>query len=351
MNRLTPTPTRPDWSRAVLCSNMLGGAEIFTLERMLAGSDAAVLHCNATLASQVRQDARYDRIDVVAHPSLDALATRISWRNLVAASALLEPLLRDGGWLLGNLRASAVQLVSRWSARNAIFVHDNTHYLNARARWTIALSALRSQTTFFPCRHATQRLPLRRVLAPRLQTVYFAPYTAVQPRRRPADSVLRIVKVGRVEPDKNQALALAIAARLAGSFVRVELTLLGPVTVDAYARSLRDAERPHNLSVLFRQVPRSGVPALLRTQDLLLHTSLKESLPLVLFEAAAAGLPCFAVEAGGIGELLPPDFLLAPQPDPAAGRILAQVLATDPGQIGRPAEPTELTELSTRTLA
>lgn len=319
----------PDWRRAVLCSNMLGGAEIFTLERMRSDAAGAVLHCNAALAAQVRQDRRYDGIDVVGHPALDALAERIRWRHLAAAAALLDPLLREGGWLLGNLRASAVQLVSRWSGRNDIFVHDNTHYLNARARWTIALSALRSRAVYFPCRHAAQRLPLRRLLAPRLHTVYFAPFTAAPPRRRPAGGVLRVVNVGRVEPDKNQALALAIAARLARTFARVELTLLGPVTVPAYAQALREAPQPDNLSLVFRQVQRSEMPELLRTQDLLLHTSLKESLPLVLFEASTAGLPCFAVEAGGIGELLPPDGLLPADAQAAAERILARLLAAD----------------------
>ena len=75
------------WRHTVLCSLVLGGAEIFTLERMLAAGDAPELRCNTSLNTLIRQDPRYDPIDVQAIPALDALASNINWRNLTTASA------------------------------------------------------------------------------------------------------------------------------------------------------------------------------------------------------------------------------------------------------------------------
>ena len=83
------------WRHTVLCSHMLGGAEIFTLERMLAHGGAPVLRCNPSLAELIRQDQRYAAIDVRPVSALDALATSITWAHLRIASSALAPALRE----------------------------------------------------------------------------------------------------------------------------------------------------------------------------------------------------------------------------------------------------------------
>lgn len=234
-------------------------------------------------------------------------------------------MLRSGSVLLGDLRASAVQLVARDAGRNAIFIHDNSNYLNLKTRWTIALAAYRSAAVFFACRHATARLPLRRALARKLRIEYFAPYRPLASRSVPRDTTLRIANVGRIEPNKNQQLALSIACALARHFRAVELTLVGSITDPAYAEALARQPREPNLGVAMRQVRRSEMPALLKAQHIVLHTSCVESVPLVMFEANAVDVPFFAVDVGGIAELLPSQYLLRANPESAADTILRQL--------------------------
>lgn len=315
------------WNNVVLCSTLLGGAEIFALERIVARSpsNSGVLHCNPSLHKLIVADGGYRALQVEPVSVLEALALKIDGRNICRAAAQLSPALRRGGVLLGNLRAASVQLTSPWAHRNTVFIHDNTHYLNTKARWLVALAALRSQRVMFPCRHSAARLPLRGLLAHKLGVEYFAECVSATGKKVPRTATLRIANVGRIGPDKNQELAASIAKALARHFARVELTLLGTVVDAGYLRRILEGLAPHNLSVSARQVHRSEVPGALRQHDLVLHTSFIESLPLVMFEAGAAGVPFFAVDAGGIAELLPEHRLVEPAPDAAATRIIAQL--------------------------
>lgn len=313
------------WNDVVLCSTLLGGAEIFALERLLVLGDNSVLRCNPSLGALIAADARYRGLRMESVASLEALAMTIDGRNLRRGAAELSLALRRGSVLLGNLRAASLQLASPWAHRNTMFIHDNTHHLNTKARWLVALAALRSKRVMFPCRHSAAQLPLRRLLAHKLGVEYFADFHSATARKVPRTATLRIANVGRIGPDKNQQLAVSIAAALCRHFAQVELTLLGTVVDAGYMHRMLECATPSNLSVHTRQVHRSQVPDTLQQHDLVLHTSLIESLPLVMFEAGAAGVPFFAVDAGGIAELLPRDRLVEPDPVAAAASLIAQL--------------------------
>ena len=149
------------WDQVVLCSTFLGGAEIYSLERMRADAQEAVLHCNPSLAAVVRGDSRYDTIEVATYPCLEPLAKRISWGTMRAASRGMSTLLRQRSTLLGNLRAASIQLVAPSARENCAFIHDNANYLNFKARLLITLIVARSRTVFFPCLHSAERVPLK----------------------------------------------------------------------------------------------------------------------------------------------------------------------------------------------
>lgn len=325
------------WNNVVLCSALLGGAEIFALERLLACGGDAVLRCNPSLRELVRSDDRYRTIQVESVASLEPLALKINWRNMRRGATELSGVLRGGGVLLGNLRAASMQLASPWAGRNTAFVHDNTHYLNAKTRGLIALAGLRSRRLMFPCHHSSAKLPLLRLLEHKLQVEYFADYQdAVCEKKVPRAGTLRIVNVGRIGPDKNQSLAMDVAGELARHFKKVELTLVGTVVDQQYLRDILSRAEPGRLSVSTRQVHRSDIPDTLQQHHLVLHTSLIESLPLIMFEAGAAGVPFFAIGAGGIAELLPPHSLLEPEPHAAAARIIGQLSEMPEGGTARP---------------
>ena len=295
----------------VLCAGVLGGAEIFTLERLLEGeSGDVVLHCNSTLARRIKQDDQYAKLLVMSEVCLDGLASHITAANIASGVGGLRSILEKGGALLGNLRAAAMMLHPAVARRNDAFIHDNSHYLNLKARTLIALIVLRSVKTFFPCHHSTLRLPFHRLLLPRIVIDYFGSFGPLTDTRRPRPELLKMAVVGRIEPAKNQMLALDIANRLAGNGTRVHLTLLGSRSNVAYYSDLMAAARHPALELTQQEVPRSEIPDLLQKQDMIVHTSIAESLPLVLFEANSLGVPFFALPVGGIPEILPKKYWL-----------------------------------------
>jgi glycosyltransferase involved in cell wall biosynthesis len=112
---------------------------------------------------------------------------------------------------------------------------------------------------------------------------------------------LRIVSVGRLDPEKNPALLLDVLAGLRDRGTRCRLVVAGDGPLrpdlehDAAARGLSDAVE------FLGEVPNG--PALwdvYRAGHLFLHVSLTEGLPQVLFEAHASGLPVVATAVGGV---------------------------------------------------
>jgi glycosyltransferase involved in cell wall biosynthesis len=74
-----------------------------------------------------------------------------------------------------------------------------------------------------------------------------------------------------------------------------------------------------------------GLADLYRESHLLLHVSLTEGMPQVLYEAFAAGLPAVATEVGGVGGGPERDALvLVPPEDPDAAAAALRRVASDP---------------------
>jgi glycosyltransferase involved in cell wall biosynthesis len=142
---------------------------------------------------------------------------------------------------------------------------------------------------------------------------------------------LRVLSVGRLDPEKNPLLLAEVAARL-GADRRWRLIVCGD---GALAPQL--AERVESLGVAERvelrgYVPVDGeLPRLYRQCHMLLHVSLTEGFPQVLYEAFAAGLPAVATEVGGVGrgESREALYLVPPGDAPAAAAGL-EALAADP---------------------
>jgi glycosyltransferase involved in cell wall biosynthesis len=289
----------------------LGGAEIFTLERMLQGdSDDDILYCNSQLAESIRRDVRYSGLVVRSEACLDGLAHKTTIANILDGVRMLRPILEDGGVLFGNLRAAAMLLHPAIALRNEAFIHDNSHYLNLKARILMALVVALSTKTSFACRHSTLRVPFHQLLSRRMAIDYFGSYRLLDNSRGTRPTCLKMAVIGRIEPAKNQRLAFDIANRLAVDFTRVHLTLVGAPSDLAYYSEIMVADRHPALELTQQEVPRGQMPALLQKQDLVVHTSIAESLPLVLFEANTLGVPFFALPVGGIPELLPNEYWL-----------------------------------------
>lgn len=111
-----------------------------------------------------------------------------------------------------------------------------------------------------------------------------------------------IVTVGRLVEQKNHALFLHAAARLAGTFPDARFVIVGdgPLrgSLETQARRLGIADR-----VCFAG-ERSDVETVLGGASLFWLTSRWEGMPNVVLEAMASGVPAIATDAGGTRELI-----------------------------------------------
>jgi len=139
-----------------------------------------------------------------------------------------------------------------------------------------------------------------------------------EPRTRPPARPARLLNVSDVRPVKDHRTLLEAAALLRARGLSFELHLAGYDTTggatqrtDA-ARAVADVTHWHGL------LRREALHALMCESDLLLHTSRHEAGPLVVLEAAVAGVPTVGSNVGHVAELAPDAAVAVSPRDPAA---------------------------------
>jgi glycosyltransferase involved in cell wall biosynthesis len=113
---------------------------------------------------------------------------------------------------------------------------------------------------------------------------------------------LVLISVGTLEPRKNQLALVKLFAKVAAKHPNAKQVLVGDgpsrPAIEAAVAELGIGSKVRLLGF------RSDVPDILPLADVYVHASLLENCPMVLLEAARAGLPVAAVPAGGVPELL-----------------------------------------------
>ena len=150
---------------------------------------------------------------------------------------------------------------------------------------------------------------------------------------------LRLLSVGRLDPEKNPLLMLDILRTALATDPRWRLEVCGDGSL-ADAMSARAAE----LGLADRLVMHGHVAfgdelwELYRSSQALLHVSMTEGMPQVLLEAFAARLPVVATGVGGVPEMVGGRGLLIGPGDAAAGARALQRLLDDPTERARHVE-------------
>jgi glycosyltransferase involved in cell wall biosynthesis len=151
-----------------------------------------------------------------------------------------------------------------------------------------------------------------------------------------AGAVLRLLSVGRLDPEKNPLLMLDILRAALATDPRWRLEVCGDGTlaeaIEARAAALGVADR----LVMHGHVAfGGGLWDLYRSCHALLHVSMTEGMPQVLLEAFAARLPVVATAVGGVPEMTRGRGLLIPPRDAAAGAAALDRLLSDPAERAR----------------
>jgi glycosyltransferase involved in cell wall biosynthesis len=148
----------------------------------------------------------------------------------------------------------------------------------------------------------------------------------------------RVVCVGRLCPEKGQALLIEAAHRLRQEGVTFEIELVGEgetrEQLQALIRRYDLGDRVH----LSGWVSSSEVFEKIRAARALVLPSFAEGLPVVLMEAMALGRPVIATSIAGIGELVQDGvsgWLVAPSSTPELTEAMRKVFTADPQELER----------------
>jgi glycosyltransferase involved in cell wall biosynthesis len=140
---------------------------------------------------------------------------------------------------------------------------------------------------------------------------------------------LRMLSVGRLDPEKNPLLLADVLARATRLDSRWKLDVCGDGTMlDELAQRLR-ALGVDDRATLHGNVPiDDGLWTLYRRAHALVHVSFTEGVPQVLLEAFAARLPVVATSVGGVPALVEDcGLLIAPDDAEAAAAALEQLVS------------------------
>lgn len=226
-------------------------------------------------------------------------------------------------WLADSLAADGVQVVHAWlyianavswaarwfggvypmitSARNCKVQGCSSQVTNTLAfRSSRAIVANSNDVAAYIVRHYRAPRDRIRVIYNGTDTERFHPG-----ERNGARDLGLIVAIGRLVEQKNHALFLQAAARLAQDVKTARFMIVGdgPLrpALEMQARSLGIADR-----VTFTG-ERRDVETILRTASLFWLTSRWEGMPNVVIEAMASGVPAIATDVGGTRELIRSD--------------------------------------------
>jgi glycosyltransferase involved in cell wall biosynthesis len=116
-----------------------------------------------------------------------------------------------------------------------------------------------------------------------------------------AEDDLMLINVGSLEPRKNQIALLDLFSVIRAENAKAKLVLVGggPQRGEI-EQKIQALNLSQSVIVLGH---RTDVPALLSLADVYVHYSKLENCPVILLEAARAGLPIAAIPAGGVGEI------------------------------------------------
>ncbi len=126
-------------------------------------------------------------------------------------------------------------------------------------------------------------------------------YDAARP---PHDGPIRVLCVGRLVPEKGQALLVESVAALLAEGLALDVTLVGQGPTEASLTRLIDHHRLASSVRLVGAKSPEEVTQMYAVHDVFCLPSFAEGLPIVLMEAMAAGIPVLTTRITGIPELV-----------------------------------------------
>jgi glycosyltransferase involved in cell wall biosynthesis len=155
-----------------------------------------------------------------------------------------------------------------------------------------------------------------------------------EPRARDSSRAARLLHVGDIRPVKDQTTLLAAASDLRDRGLDFELDLVGYDTMDGALQRSAAAQRLSTVTRWHGVLRRDALRALMEEATLLLVSSRHEAEPMVVLEAAIAGVPTVGTAVGHVADWAPAAAVAVPVGDAAAlAAETAALLADEPRRL------------------
>jgi glycosyltransferase involved in cell wall biosynthesis len=213
---------------------------------------------------------------------------------------------------------------------------------NARGRLTLRVAVAAARRVTVPTAYmqalaashgiATQRVPMG---------VALDRWPLAEPRTRDPSRPIRLLHVGDIRPVKDQSMLLAAASQLRDGGLDFELDMVGYDTMDGALQRSAAARRLSAVTHWHGVLRRDALRALMEQASLLLVSSRHEAEPMVVLEAAMAGVPTVGTAVGHVADWAPEAAVAVPVGDAVAlAREMASLLADEPRRLalGRAAQ-------------
>jgi len=159
--------------------------------------------------------------------------------------------------------------------------------------------------------------------------VDLARWPVAPPRPRDVSTPVRLLHVGNLNRVKDQPTLLEAIARLRATGVRLELAIIGFDTLGGEIQRMADRMGLPGAVRFLGQMTHAELRPSFDWADLLVVTSRHEAGPLVMLEAAVAGVPTVGTRVGHLADHSPDAALAVPVGDPASLCKAIRDLATD----------------------
>jgi polysaccharide biosynthesis protein PelF len=149
----------------------------------------------------------------------------------------------------------------------------------------------------------------------------------------PAPRTKTVISVGRIDPLKDVATLLHVAAAVSRNVPDVTFLHYGPVSEgqDAYAESCFALHKALQLEGIFRFMGTTNDPTgVMRAADVVLMTSISEGFPMTILESLSQGRPVVTTSVGGVLDAMRGAGLMAPPGDVNGLAAAVITLINDP---------------------
>lgn len=117
---------------------------------------------------------------------------------------------------------------------------------------------------------------------------------------------LKITVVANINPDKDIITLIKVANELSKKTNKIVINIYGKVwdSQKKYFQNCKKLIKKYELKNIYFHIKKNNIKKIYKNSDILLCTSKNESLPLVVCESMAMGLPVFSTEVGDIQKFI-----------------------------------------------